>query len=371
MATPAEEIGSAYRRALRLSRERGFQLTRGGLERIFLALAEVINRLAAEEATGIITPERADALRRETEGLLRGIRRELLRVTEATVAGTLVDVVEIHRRVTLELFRRYGPRGIQVSQVLGGFDQLPVRALAALASRPNAATFRTLINRRIAALAPEIDTFLEAAVARGVSVGRASKDLAAIMARDEPQLLRLLDRPEIFDSAVHRGAGTIEWGAYGIDETEVSAVRGLLYDARRILVTEGNGAHREANAAAMSESPVVIAAKWQLSGRHFRADACDVLAQTDAYGFGPGWYPPDRWPVHPHPHCGCYAGRTRFRRPAEWAAPKPASPGLGIDPGQDAFTERWAAEWTEAERQRNQVAFAAAVRFGDRARIAA
>lgn len=366
MATPAEEIDSAYRRALRLSRERSFRLTRGGVFRLYLALAEVINRLAAEEATGIITPDRAEALRQEVDALLGGIRRELITATEESVGGTLVDVVEIHRQVTRELFRRYGPSGLDAARVLASFDRLPIRALAAMTSRPNAATFRTLVNRHIQALAPEIDTFLDAAVARGVSVGRASKDLAALMARDEPELLRLLDRPEIFESAVHRGAGTIEWGAYGIDKTEVSAVRSLLYDARRIMVSEPNNAHRTATAAAMDESPVVIAAKWQLSGRHFRADICDVLATNDAHGYGPGFYPPDAWPDAGHPHCGCYQGRAKFRRPAEWARPKGPSRPLEIDPRDPIHTAEWAADWTEAERDRYQRQFAGLLRESGR-----
>ena len=298
-----DPIDNAYRRALELARQRSFQLTRTGVQRLYRSLADVLNRLTAEEATGIITSDRAERLAREAEALLRALQRELILAVDRSVGGTVVDIVEIHRRITESLLRDFAPSGMDMAAVLSSFDRIPVRALAAIASRPNAATYRTLINRRITAMAAEVDLFVESAVARGVSAGRASKDLARLMARDDPRLLRLLDRPEIFESAVHRGVGTIEWGTYGIDEEDVKALRGILYDARRIMISEPNNAHRAATAAAMDESPIVVAAKWQLSGRHFREDICDMMASADAHGYGAGFYPPSHWPDAPHPHC--------------------------------------------------------------------
>lgn len=362
--TMPDPIDTAYQRALAAARERSFQLTRQGVDRLYRALAEVLNRLTADEESGIINAARAEQLRQEVDALLRGFRREMVRTGEETIGQTLIDVVEIHRRISRELFRRYGPAGLDSAAILQAFDRLPARALAAMVSRPNAATFRTLVNRRIQGLTSEIDTFLDAAVARGVSAGRASKDLASIMARDDIRLRMQLTNVARSDLQVGASVAV----DYGLDDAETKALRGLLYDARRIVVTETNSAHREANAQAMTESPVVVAAQWQLSGRHFKTDACDVLAETDAYGYGPGFYPPDAWPVHPHPHCGCYAGRTKFRRPSEWAQPKPASNPLGVDPRDDGITARFASDWTDNERARQQAAFAQAVAIGERSR---
>lgn len=365
-----DPIETAYRRALAAGRERGFQLTRQAVDRTYRALAEVLNRLTAEEAGGMITAERAERLRQETEALLRGLQADIVRSGEGAIGRTLTDIVEVHRRVTGELFRRYGPPGLETVAALSNFDRLPARALATMVSRPNAGTFRTLVNRRIGGMASEIDTLLDAAVARGAPAGRVTRDLARLMARDDPRLLRLLDRPEIFEGRLHRGVGTIEWASTLADD-DVKALTGVLYDARRIVVTENNTAAMEATAQAMTESPIVTGATWELSGRHFHEDACDVLANSDLYGMGPGVYPPDRWPARPHPHCACMQGRAVFRPPSEWAQPKPQSPGLATDPRRPDLTDRWAEEWTENERERQQVAFAQAVAFGEQARRAA
>jgi hypothetical protein len=51
--------------------------------------------------------------------------------------------------------------------------------------------------------------------------------------------------------------------------------------------------------------PGVVAMQWRLSGRHPRKDECDLFANQNAYGLGPGVYPSDKLPKHPHPMCLC------------------------------------------------------------------
>jgi hypothetical protein len=361
MADPP--IASIYRLALLLARQRSTLLNREGLDRLYITFAEALARIASDESTGAISAQRAEALAGEIEDILQLLNRELARNVQRSATETLRDIVAIHTQVNRELIRRYGGGSVIASQ----FDRVPLRALQAMVSRPGgtAATFQTLINRRIREIIPEVDDFLGAAVARGVSAGRASKDLARLMAA-AGGVTQVNDR-QAFENAfarigageLHRGAGTIDYSRYGLDEDNAAAMRQLLYDARRIQVTETNNAFREANAESMVESPIVIASRWTLSGSHPEEDICDMMAETDAFGYGPGFYPPDSWPISPHPHCRCAAGEVLFRRPADWDKPKPASNPLAIDPSSSEHVGPWAGKWTERQADRYSQQFAA------------
>lgn len=359
MATTNQIIGSAYRRALHAARARNFAINRAGLGRLYRAFADVLNELAGTDSTSLMTAAEVSRLRGDLEVWLRQLERALIRSTELAVGGTLVDLRDIHQEVTRELVRRYGPEGVTVS---ASFERIPVRALAAMTSRPNAVTFQTLFHRKIEALAPEIDRYLDASLTAGRSVSRTRKDLARIMSRDDPDLVRLLDRYD---------AREFDFRAIGLDESDAKAIRELLYDSRRIAATEPNNAFREGTAAAMDESPVVIAAKWQLSGRHHVPCVCDALAETDAFGYGPGMYPPSSWPLAPHPFCSCYSGEVLFRSPSDWDKPKLPPRPLGIDPREPRHTAAWASAWTERERERNQATFTAILAEGQRRRAVA
>lgn len=374
MPTPSNEIQSLYRQALLVARDRGYRINRQGVERLYAAFAEALSRISSEAGTQALTAERAAGLRQDIEQILRALQKEMARSTETSVRDVLLDVVQLHREVNRELIRRYGAGTAAAASVAGRFDRVPVRALQAMVARSRgAATFRTLYNRKITALAPQLDTFLDAAVTRGVSAGRAAKDLAQLMVRaggtgtnvaDSRAFARALDAVDVGD--LHRGAGTIDFDAYGLTDNDVSELRKLLYDARRIQVSETNNALREGNAASMRESPIVAAAAWQLSGRHPEPDVCDVLAETDAFGYGPGFYPPDRWPLAPHPHCGCTAGRVLHRRPSEWDQPKPSARPLEIDPGDSRVISRWSDRWTERQAERYQQQFTAILQETER-----
>lgn len=52
--------------------------------------------------------------------------------------------------------------------------------------------------------------------------------------------------------------------------------------------------------------PGVVGMRWRTSPtRHPIADECDVYANQNAYELGPGVYPADKVPSHPHPNCLC------------------------------------------------------------------
>lgn len=86
------------------------------------------------------------------------------------------------------------------------------------------------------------------------------------------------------------------------------------YLAERIARTEISAAWGDGFLAKHREDDDVIAFRWLLNSRHPRYDICDIHANVDLYGLGPGVYPKDRYPKRPaHPHCMCpiepvYAG---------------------------------------------------------------
>lgn len=102
----------------------------------------------------------------------------------------------------------------------------------------------------------------------------------------------------------------------------------LAYQANRIARSETVEAMRQSYVKQMAEKPGVVCFQWTLSNRHAsalhggsRMDVCDILANANAYGLGPGRYPAAHVPKLPHPNCLCTVhaviDRQHFDRPAD------------------------------------------------------
>lgn len=285
--------GSAYLAVLRAARNRGHALSRSAVQSVVAALRDALGDLP-KGGDASIDRASARALRQQIMGVIRELENATVDSTRRAVRVTVEDIVNMHARVNAKILGRHE---IEAARMLDRFKQLNVRALAAIASRSrNAATFRTLVHRNMIDAAPDLDRLLQRAVARGVSIGKVARDVEDVLRGDHPSLRD-----------------------YDLRINDLSGLRTVSYDARRIALTETNNAMREANAMAMRASPIVAAMKWQLSGNHGDPDECDDLATADEHGFGPGYYPPDKWPEAPHPQCGCYAGDVLFHPVEEWA----------------------------------------------------
>lgn len=77
------------------------------------------------------------------------------------------------------------------------------------------------------------------------------------------------------------------------------------HQARVVARNETVEAFRDGYQASTRGEPHVKGYRWQLSGRHPKPDPCDLLANQDIYGLGPGGYPVDSVPSTPHPLCLC------------------------------------------------------------------
>lgn len=325
--------GDAYSAALRAARARGRSLTLGAIVKLDAALRQAIGDLTSiiEGQDGETnTALRAATMRDGLRQVLAKLSSDTANITSQGLRLVVADVVAINSGVTLSLFKNAG-----VNTDILSFTQVPLRVLAALAARPsNAATFKTLAKRHLLESADAMDEVLTAGAARGVSAGVLARDIRRMFNGGDPLDLRK---------------------TYGLTQAQIAEGKTIAYDAKRIAVSEINNGLREANRQSMIESGIILAASWQISGVHAVEDECDDLAEMDYYGYGAGYYPPEDWPLAPHPFCACtQGGPVKFRPAEEWGTAATPTP----DPLFDVNDLQGRAGYTPAriERQRSVLA---------------
>lgn len=299
------------------------------VEALYLSFADAIDRIVSDMGTGIISPERAAALEASIIDRLIDLADQLGALGDEAMREAVELAVEGHTSA-FEAARRAA--GVTISQ---SFADIPVRALDRMIQRRGfAGIFRTLINRNIVEMADDVELYLRSAVARGISGRRGGRELAAIMARGNPALL------EVLQNLGPRGGRTAQAIRQGIEipDVDLQRAKSILFDGYRILVTETNHAYHEGDRLAAADSPVVDLVRWTLSGRHAglpsSPDTCDICAQANYHGFGPGLYHPRTVPPLQHQFCQCSTQKV-LRPPTEWTQPKRAVP----EPGRQTLEE--------------------------------
>jgi predicted ABC-type ATPase len=318
--------GDAYTAALRAARRDGYRLAADAQTRLLAAFREAARRIQYDLSRTLdpVSRARGEALRKQVLGVIRELEDRVTATTARGVGLAARDVAAIHAEVASDLYRRELGRRKLPAPVARAFAQIDARAAAVLAASERAKTFRTLVTRNIRDAAPALDTLVTSAVARGVSTRTLTRDIANLLATAE-------------------GA---DLSTYGLADGDVSGLRTLFADSRRIAVTETLNSLRRSQTDALTATGMVAAVKWQLSGAHPDYDECDVLAESDLYDLGIGYYPPDAFPDAPHPHCGCTQGDVQMRPPEDWGTEMPPAE---IDP--DAEIE-FPGDWSEARRAR-------------------
>lgn len=89
---------------------------------------------------------------------------------------------------------------------------------------------------------------------------------------------------------------------YGLKLRDVSGLKTLASDARRLLISEG---FDDARANTLDTLDPDIRYPWETSPMHTLQDVCDDLAAA-------GPYHPWEWPDTPHAYCGCGPGEPVF-----------------------------------------------------------
>lgn len=143
------------------------------------------------------------------------------------------------------------------------------------------------------------------------AVERQSNVLFAAASREEVSLSRLRR-----DFAALVGGNDIDYARYGLDRTDLTALRTTEYRARRVAATETVTAARDSLLGGLDQAGVT-AATWTLSPFHPEEDECDELAGQ--------LFPLDDWP-ETHPFCMCQPGP-----PFEFAGGEEV---FGQEPGQ-------------------------------------
>lgn len=352
-----------YKEALAEARRVGFALNAQQLRVMqarYLAVCQQFEAIIKSYGPGdrALALDQAVAVARESRKMWLTMERDFATISQQTAQTAAESVVGLHRKVLEQITSAVRQPGLNVA--LGGTS---AKALIASLNMPGAGTFKTVYRRHLVQAVPQIDEMLQRSALAGISSGQVTTDLLGIMTANEPAVLARLPSA----STLHRGGfGKIDLAKYGMIDADVSKVRTMLYDARRIAVSQTNNTLRESNRQSMLDGGLVLAAKWQTSGRHSTEDACDILAQANVYGYGPGMYPPEHWPFAPHPHCGCMqGGPVRTRRPSEWKSPKPDPPPAAwksFEHRQREIAEK--NNWSEARQAAQKGMARSSIRVG-------
>ncbi len=102
------------------------------------------------------------------------------------------------------------------------------------------------------------------------------------------------------------------------------------HQARLVARHETAEAYRRSYEETAAQAPGVVGFRWTLSSGHPHKDVCDILANQDLHGLGPGGYPVDSVPETPHPACLCtraaITDRNHFQRELAQLSGEPEPP---------------------------------------------
>jgi len=193
-----------------------------------------------------------------------------------------------------------GSRGFQFDWT-DGFSVIPQMAARNTVARlwADGQTFSDRIWNLNKYTSEALDKIIGAGVSRGESAVNLSKDIQNFLINPT------IDVGTSWTTAIQKsatGRGTVH------------------YNALRLARTEINNSYRETLILSNDANPITLGVKWNVSKSHAAKpsspDICDVWAELDEYGLGPGVYPAGRTPID-HPNGMCYL--TEVLRPAaQW-----------------------------------------------------
>lgn len=338
------QIESTYRELLQLARRRGYAVGASGAEAVDKVFTEALNAIAMrmQGASGPLA-DHLERARRELRVIWQQLEGRLVNTMETGVSLTIEEVLSVHRGFLSELGGELG-----ISNLASRLSGANTAALSVVLSRGGTASLiKSLTRYSMGNALEDVDRFLARAALQGISAGQATQDLAQMMGGTD--LLRHWHKLPSASRLQKGDLGRLDLRRYGFDESEFPAARKLLFDARRIGVSEQNNALREVSRQATSRAGLVSAVAWQRSGLHEGLSStpceCDVLAESDTYGLGRGYYPPNKFPDAPHPICACCQGAVKARRPSEWDMPLPdRQPTQGAGQSIEAAAKRLGRE---------------------------
>lgn len=249
-----------------------------------------------------------------------GIQSE--RIAKEYAIRAILEARNAHRDALEDMARSLA------RQVSGAFDGVPREAYENLFIRRAMGltdSYRSLDRGQIKRIGQTIETGIERMVLDGESWQKAAGRIVKGLINGDPAIKAAARQ------FVNKSRGVKPWVRIDGDPSEdaIKAARQIGYSARMIARTEPAHAFHEGDRTSSQRNPLVRGMKWNLSPRHPEPDICDVYAEVDFHGMGPGVYPPEFLPPLPHPHDLCFMTHE-LRRPGEWQRPKddPTDPVL-------------------------------------------
>ncbi|MDY0274788.1 MAG: hypothetical protein RBR42_05020 [Desulfomicrobium sp.] len=211
-------------------------------------------------------------------------------VQAETVAAVVAEVVRRHdegfastRKLALEIYEGYGFRDKEVLKVTQHNKELPA--------------------------------YLRSELLRDPSL---QGELARFFARMQAERLRtpaLKAAYMEYLDAIEKGAG------FELLEKKLQTAfhERMRYFANRIAQTELHRAYMGGLSREYMQDKGIAIVKYRLNPTHPIDDICDLLAERDLYGLGPGLYPKELCPVPPvHPFCRCMLAPQHWGLKRKW-----------------------------------------------------
>jgi hypothetical protein len=266
--------------------------------------------------SGDITADNHIRWVREYQAALQDFSGNAERLAKVEILRTIQRAGQIHNGALTRLLEDVGTA---VSFSFDGFVDETLRSHFYRRQLNVGRTYKTLQNRNLSHIASVIEQDIGRALGEGKSWRELRSDLMKTMLLESENPEQLRD--EIMSRRI------INMKDFGTTDTDArAAIKSLMNDADMIARTEINNAYTEADRAGAERSPVVGGIKWRVSGRHAglpsSPDDCDVYAEADDHGLGPGVYFAETLPARPHPRCGCLQEYI-LREPEDWDKPKP------------------------------------------------
>ncbi len=303
--TRAEQQRAAEQFAALMKRVRAVSAgaSRQAIREVDAALAEAATRFAKVAAgTGTMTTADATRLLGTLTKSLKAVETTWVAATKKAQTTIFTAIVNQHKAVNFSVAK---VTSLDATGVALRLDTVPAATRQLMAAARKGQTIDSIIKGHVGDAEDSIATFVKGATGKMPS----AQAVAGIR--------RLL-------------GGELPVDLGGMSKTDARVGASLPWKTERVITTESFEGYRQGNAQATTHAVVEMVAKWTTAKDHIVCPECIALSKADV-GFGPGWYPPDRWPKAPHPNCRCYQGEIRVLGPAPDAVlaadPNVANPG--------------------------------------------
>lgn len=279
-------------------------------QRLVVSYLLVLEDVRAKLKAGDFTENEYKEILNQIESALKRWQTSTSKNVRTAADDVISEVRKEYARAINEINAAYD---VELTINTKGFNTAAYEAMYLRRGLNLSGQFKTLQNWNIsgAELIKEIDDLLVNSIKDGKSWRDLQTELARKLAFNNDEAKALL-----------RAAQKAGFDLNDLpDDDNLKTLKRLMFDARRIAVSEINTAYAEASRVGAVRSPVVKGVKWQTSGRHdglfSSPDVCDVLESADLHGLGEGIYHPETLPALPHPNCGCTKIDV-LKEPAEW-----------------------------------------------------